>query len=65
MEARYDTCAVAYQVIDGGTPEPCTEARGEQAEALADCIEPISCEALRGEENAPDRDAYFACLAES
>lgn len=63
VEARYDECDVSYAILDGGAGEACTEERAADAEALADCIAPISCAALRGDSDAPDRDAYFACLA--
>lgn len=63
VEARYRECEVEYVLLDSGAPPPCTEQRAAEAEALADCVAPVSCAALRGDADAPDRDAYFACLA--
>lgn len=64
-EARYTECDVAFAILDGGTPAPCTDEKAAADEHLAQCVEAADCQTLRGEGDGGQADQdYFECLGE-
>lgn len=63
VEARYAACDVDAPILDAGPPPPCTDARAEDNERIADCVEAASCPALRADPDAGAEAAeYYACV---
>lgn len=63
-QARYEACDVNVLILDGGTPEACTDARAASGERIADCVEATSCPTLRGQADASAEEsaAYYECV---
>ena len=63
-QARYEACDMNVPILDGGTPEACTDARAADGERIADCVDAASCPALRGQADASaESEVYYQCLA--